>query len=185
MSLSLQGYIDLPAHRRAGGFDHAAVHGGLRHLYVAHTANDTLDIIDLDAGRCIDSIGGLTGVAERWSTRTRTASSRRIGARTRSGSSTPGTRVRCSRCRSGIAPTGSMSAQQEGVDAMAVEVEPDRMCPWLGDHDLEPLEPIDIDSRTLRYVGATWCGRATPVLAAREHESVERMFWSGQECLSP
>jgi DNA-binding beta-propeller fold protein YncE len=32
-------------------------------MYVAHTANDALDVIDLDGGRYLDSIGGLTGVA--------------------------------------------------------------------------------------------------------------------------
>ena len=53
MSLRLEGYIDIPAHRGTGGFDHAAVHRGLRRLYVAHTSNDALDVIDLDAGRYI------------------------------------------------------------------------------------------------------------------------------------
>jgi hypothetical protein len=37
---------------------------------------------------------------------------------------------------------------------------------------------------TLRYVGATWRRRSKPVLAHREHESVERMFWSGREDLN-
>lgn len=63
MALRLEGYIDLPEHAGPGGFDHAAVHRGLRRLYVAHTANDALDVIDLDAGRYVDSIPGLTGVA--------------------------------------------------------------------------------------------------------------------------
>lgn len=63
MSLRLEGYVDLPEHIGPGGFDDAAVLRGLRRLYVAHNANDGLDIIDLDAGRCVDSIGGLTGVA--------------------------------------------------------------------------------------------------------------------------
>jgi hypothetical protein len=51
--LRLEGYIDLPEHAGPGGFDHAAVHRGLRRLYVAHTANDALDVIDLDAGRYV------------------------------------------------------------------------------------------------------------------------------------
>jgi DNA-binding beta-propeller fold protein YncE len=63
VSLRLEGYIDLPAHRGPGGFDHAAIHRGLRRLYVAHTANDTVDVIDLDELRLVDSIGGLAGVA--------------------------------------------------------------------------------------------------------------------------
>ena len=47
MILRLAGSIELPAHRGDGGFDHAAVHGAGRRLYVAHTANDALDVIDL------------------------------------------------------------------------------------------------------------------------------------------
>ena len=55
--------MELPEHRGAGGFDHAAVHRGLRRMYVAHTANDALDVIDLDESRYVGSIEGLTGVA--------------------------------------------------------------------------------------------------------------------------
>jgi hypothetical protein len=51
VALRLEGYIDLPEHAGPGGFDHAAVHGRLRRLYVAHTANDAVDVIDLDADR--------------------------------------------------------------------------------------------------------------------------------------
>jgi YVTN family beta-propeller protein len=63
VTLRLEGYVDLPEHKGDGGFDHAAVHRGLRRLYVAHTANDALDVIDLDEARYLDSIVGLTGVA--------------------------------------------------------------------------------------------------------------------------
>ncbi|MHB8961138.1 MAG: YncE family protein [Candidatus Limnocylindrales bacterium] len=63
MALRLEGYIDLPEHAGPGGFDHAAVHRAGRRLYVAHTANDALDVIDLDTGSYVESIGGLTGVA--------------------------------------------------------------------------------------------------------------------------
>ena len=63
MPLRLEGYVELPGHRGEGGFDHAAVHRELRRLYVAHTANDALDIIDLDERRHVDSIGGLSGIA--------------------------------------------------------------------------------------------------------------------------
>ncbi len=63
MVLRLEGHVELPAHRGKGGFDHAAVHRELRRLYVAHTANDALDVIDLDGMRHIASIDGLTGVA--------------------------------------------------------------------------------------------------------------------------
>jgi YVTN family beta-propeller protein len=63
VAFRLEGYIDLPEHETPGGFDHAAVHRDLRRLYVAHTANDAVDVIDLDEGRYIESICGLTGVA--------------------------------------------------------------------------------------------------------------------------
>jgi DNA-binding beta-propeller fold protein YncE len=63
MGLELLGYIELPENLKPGGFDHAAVHGGLGRLYVAHTANDTLDVIDSFQDRYLNSIAGLTGVA--------------------------------------------------------------------------------------------------------------------------
>ena len=63
MSLKLKGYILLPAHKQAGGFDHAAVHRGNRQLYVAHTANDAVDVIDCISDRYLHSIPDLTGVA--------------------------------------------------------------------------------------------------------------------------
>jgi DNA-binding beta-propeller fold protein YncE len=61
--LELLGYVDLPAHAKAGGFDHAAVHDGRGRLYVAHTANDALDVIDCQTRRYVGSIPGLTGIA--------------------------------------------------------------------------------------------------------------------------
>src|SRR5512136_167397 len=63
MSVEHIGYIDLPRHDKPGGFDHAAVHGGLGRLYVAHTANSALDVIDCLAQRHLHSIPGLPGVA--------------------------------------------------------------------------------------------------------------------------
>ena len=57
------GFVALPAHAGPGGFDHAAVHGGRGRLFVAHTANHAIDVIDTRAPRLIASIGGLTGVA--------------------------------------------------------------------------------------------------------------------------
>ncbi len=63
MSLEPRGSIDLPAHRGEGGFDHAAVHGASGHLYVAHTANDAVDVVDVHTGRYLRSIPGLKGVA--------------------------------------------------------------------------------------------------------------------------
>jgi DNA-binding beta-propeller fold protein YncE len=63
MSFQLLGYIELPPHVKAGGFDHAAVHTRLNRLYVAHTANDALDVIDCEADRYVRSIPGLAGIA--------------------------------------------------------------------------------------------------------------------------
>jgi YVTN family beta-propeller protein len=61
--LELLGHVDLPAHARSGGFDHAAIHGGRGRLYVAHTANDALDVIDCATQTYVRSILGLGGVA--------------------------------------------------------------------------------------------------------------------------
>jgi len=63
VALRLEGHIDLPAHVGAGGFDHAAIHERTRRLYVAHTSNDAVDVIDCARDTFIRSIGGLRGVA--------------------------------------------------------------------------------------------------------------------------
>jgi len=55
--------IDLPGHIQPGGFDHAAVHAGTDRLYVAHTINDSLDMIDCATDRYLASITALPGVA--------------------------------------------------------------------------------------------------------------------------
>lgn len=63
MTLHLLGHVDLPAHRGSGGFDHAAVHSASGHVYVAHTANDAVDVFDPVAGKHLFSVPGLTAVA--------------------------------------------------------------------------------------------------------------------------
>ncbi len=63
MTLKHLCYIDLPAHAQPGGFDHAAVHLRHGHLYVAHTANDAIDVIDCTTDQYLHSIPKLTGVA--------------------------------------------------------------------------------------------------------------------------
>ena len=63
MSLEHLGFVDLPPHAKAGGFDHAAVHEPTGRVYVAHTANDAVDVIDIEARRHIGSIPGLPAVA--------------------------------------------------------------------------------------------------------------------------
>jgi hypothetical protein len=63
MALQLVSYIDLPPHAKTGGFDHATVHRGTGRVYVAHTANDAVDIIDGLTHRYVGSIQDLPGVA--------------------------------------------------------------------------------------------------------------------------
>ncbi len=63
MPLERLGFVDLPPHAGPGGFDHAAVHGPTGLVYVAHTANDALDVIDLEARRHVASVPGLPAVA--------------------------------------------------------------------------------------------------------------------------
>jgi DNA-binding beta-propeller fold protein YncE len=61
MTLTLTGHVTLPAHGGKGGFDHAAVHAASGHVYVAHTANDAVDVFDRE--KYLFSIPNLTGVA--------------------------------------------------------------------------------------------------------------------------
>lgn len=63
MILEQVGEIPLPAHDRPGGFDHAAMHGRRRQLYVAHTANNALDVIDCAASTYLRAVSRLEGVA--------------------------------------------------------------------------------------------------------------------------
>ncbi len=63
MALEQVGEIALPPHAKAGGFDHAAVHAARGRIYVAHTANDAVDVIDGPTDRYVGSIPSLTGVA--------------------------------------------------------------------------------------------------------------------------
>jgi DNA-binding beta-propeller fold protein YncE len=63
MPLRHVGFVELPAHAKPGGFDHAAVHGPTGRTYVAHTANDAVDILDVEARKYLGSIGNLMAVA--------------------------------------------------------------------------------------------------------------------------
>ena len=63
MTLRLLSHIELPPHRSDGGFDHADIHSATDRVYVAHTANDSIDVIDCAQDRYIESILGLTAVA--------------------------------------------------------------------------------------------------------------------------
>ena len=63
MALEHRGFVDLPSNAQDGGFDHAAVHRTTGGVYVAHTANDAVDVIDIAAQKYVGSIHGLTAVA--------------------------------------------------------------------------------------------------------------------------
>lgn len=63
MSFQFLRFISLPEHLKPGGFDHAVVHRLGGRLYLAHTINDALDVIDCVSDQYLHSIPGLTGVA--------------------------------------------------------------------------------------------------------------------------
>lgn len=63
MPIGRLGFVDLPRHAGEGGFDHAAVHEPTGQIYVAHTANDAVDVIETETQRWLGSIGGLKAVA--------------------------------------------------------------------------------------------------------------------------
>jgi DNA-binding beta-propeller fold protein YncE len=58
--------VVLPPHRAPGGFDHATVHPSADRLYVAHTANDTVEVIDLGRrihAATLEKFPGVAGAA--------------------------------------------------------------------------------------------------------------------------
>jgi serine/threonine-protein kinase len=63
LSLQFLHFIELPDHIKPGGFDHAAIHRASGRLYVAHTINNALDVIDCVSDQYLSSIPNLTGVA--------------------------------------------------------------------------------------------------------------------------
>jgi hypothetical protein len=63
MPLRAIGTVLLPPHRAPGGFDHASVHRSADRLYVAHTANDAVEVIDLDRRLHEGTLQGFPGVA--------------------------------------------------------------------------------------------------------------------------
>jgi DNA-binding beta-propeller fold protein YncE len=63
MTLRLLDYIGLPPHQSQGGFDHADIHLPTDRLYVAHTGNNAIDVIDIAQDKYVESISGLTAVA--------------------------------------------------------------------------------------------------------------------------
>ncbi len=63
MSLQFIKMVDLPENAGQGGFDHAAFSKNNGRMYVAHTINNALDVIDCTADEYLHSIPDLTGVA--------------------------------------------------------------------------------------------------------------------------
>ena len=63
MALRAIGTVVLPPHRAPGGFDHASVHRAADRLYVAHTINDAVEVIDLDRRLHEATLPGFPGVA--------------------------------------------------------------------------------------------------------------------------
>jgi DNA-binding beta-propeller fold protein YncE len=63
MALRLLGHIELPPHRSDSGFDHADIHPPTDRIYVAHTSNDSIDVIDCARDLYIESVPGLAAVA--------------------------------------------------------------------------------------------------------------------------
>src|SRR5215510_16449962 len=61
--LTHAGFVELPKHGASGGFDHAAVHAASGHVYVAHTANNAVDVFDPVSQRHLYSVPQLHGVA--------------------------------------------------------------------------------------------------------------------------
>ena len=63
MSLKSEGFIELPENSQPGGFDHAAFHAQTNRMYIAHTSNDRIDIIDCAEDVYLYSLQNFTGVA--------------------------------------------------------------------------------------------------------------------------
>ena len=100
MALRFCGYIDLPGNEGEGGFDHADIHVASDRLYVAHTSNHALDVIDCARERYVESVPGLTAVAGALVSRPAASYSPPIGARTQFPCSGPAPNGRRSRSRS-------------------------------------------------------------------------------------
>jgi DNA-binding beta-propeller fold protein YncE len=63
MSLIRAATVELPEHIKKGGYDHAAIHYGTNRLFIAHTINNSVDVIDCSADRYLESLNGMVGVA--------------------------------------------------------------------------------------------------------------------------
>jgi DNA-binding beta-propeller fold protein YncE len=63
MSLRLRGRVQLPKHAAGGGFDHGDVHLPTGHVFIAHTANGTVEVVDGERLAHIGTIEGCPGAS--------------------------------------------------------------------------------------------------------------------------
>jgi|SRR3990172_1058247 len=63
MSLRRIGTVSLPPHAAGGGFDHAGADRSADRLYVAHTSNDAVEVLDLERRSHEGTLQGFPGVA--------------------------------------------------------------------------------------------------------------------------
>jgi len=54
MALRLLSRIELPAHRSNGEFDHADIHPPTNRIYVAHTSNGSIGVVDCARDRYLN-----------------------------------------------------------------------------------------------------------------------------------
>ncbi len=60
--MKLEKYVDLPSHT-SGGFDHADVHESSGYVFLAHTGNGTVEVIDGDRGIYSGTLPGCPGAS--------------------------------------------------------------------------------------------------------------------------
>lgn len=143
MALTTLGYIDLPEHRGKGGFDHAAVHAASGHVYVAHTANDAVDVFDPASQRFLFSVPqlpGASGVLISDEAQLILASNRRENT---IGVLAPGPRSEVTKIAVGVQPNGLAFDAKRRV--IIVANLGDRAIP--GSHT---LSVVDLDARQMR-----------------------------------
>ncbi len=61
VSLELRGDVQLPRHLGPGGFDHGDIHASTGRVFIAHTANGTIEVVD---GERLEHLATINGCAE-------------------------------------------------------------------------------------------------------------------------
>jgi DNA-binding beta-propeller fold protein YncE len=143
MAMKNVGYIELPEHRGKGGFDHAAVHAASGHVYVAHTANDAVDVFDPASRKFLFSVPNLpaaSGVLVSDAAQLIIASNR---SENTIGIFAPGPRPEVTKIAVGVHPNGLAFDAKRRVIIVAN----------LGDSaipDSYTLSVVDLDTRRMR-----------------------------------